>query len=99
MIRHIVGWNFKENIEDKEAAAKEIKRVAEAMVGKIPGLLELKVIIKPLKTGTVDIILNSLLESEEALAGYQVHPEHINLGTNYVKPVTCNRACFDFVEN
>ena len=40
-------------------------------------------IINPLKTGTVDIILNSLLESEEALAGYQVHPEHINLGTNY----------------
>ena len=42
MIRHIVGWNFKENIEDKEAAAKEIKRVAEAMVGKIPGLSDYK---------------------------------------------------------
>lgn len=98
MVRHIVGWNFKENIEDKQTAAREIKQAAEAMVGKIPGLIKLEVITDPLKTGTVDIILNSLLESEEALAGYQVHPEHINLGTNYVKPVTCNRACFDFIE-
>lgn len=98
MIRHMVAWNFREDMADsREEAAAKIKEIAEALPGKIPGLISLEIITNPMPTSTVDIILNSLLKSQEALSGYQVHPEHVRLG-NYIKTVTCNRVCFDYCE-
>ena len=40
----------------------------------------------------------SVFESEEALKGYAVHPEHVKVADNLVRPYTKTRACFDYIE-
>lgn len=41
-------------------------------------------------------MLDSTLESEEALKGYAVHPEHVAVASTKVRPYTIQRACLDF---
>ena len=40
-------------------------------------------------------MLWSVFESEDALKGYSVHPEHVKLADEKVRPFTQTRACFD----
>ena len=40
--------------------------------------------------------LDSTLESEEALKGYAVHPEHVAVANGKVRPYTVQRSCLDF---
>jgi hypothetical protein len=41
-------------------------------------------------------MLDAVFENEEALKSYIVHPEHVRVGSNFVKPSTKNRKCLDF---
>ena len=98
MLRHIVTWNYKDRFsedENKENALK-IKQGLEALED-IDGVVEIKVYINALSSSNKDIVLNSLFESEEALAEYQVHPEHKKMGA-FIGSVTQNRACIDYYE-
>ena len=61
------------------------------------GIIEIKVHINELSSSNRDIILNSLFESEKALADYQVHPEHEKIG-EFIGSVLKNRACIDYYE-
>ena len=97
MLRHIVAWNYKDGfteIENRENAMK-IKSELEAMTECIDEIVELKVCINTLPSGTRDIILNSLFENEEKLAAYQIHPEHKRVAA-FVGSVTQNRVCIDY---
>ena len=40
--------------------------------------------------------LDSTLESEEALKGYAVHPDHVAVANGKVRPYTVQRSCLDF---
>jgi len=99
MVKHIVSWNFAENLteEEKQNKAQAIKRELENLINLIPGIVSIKVYTKPLQSSDVDIVLDSVFESEEALLNYQTHPEHVRVGTEFVKPVTINRKCVDFL--
>ena len=99
MVRHIVTWNYKDgftNVENKENALK-VKSELESLVQCIDGIIELKVYINALSSSNKDIALNSLFESEEALAAYQTHPEHKRVSA-FVGSVVQNRACIDYYE-
>ncbi len=97
MVRHIVMWNFTETLseEQKKEAGQKMKEILEPLKEQIPGVLSLKVICGGLASGNRDIALIGDYESQEALNGYTVHPAHVKAG-NYVRSVTCNRACMDF---
>ena len=41
-------------------------------------------------------MLDSTFENEEALKGYAVHPAHVEVADNNVRPFTKSRACMDF---
>ena len=41
-------------------------------------------------------MLDSTLESEEALKGYQSHPGHVKVADTYVRPYTEVRMCMDY---
>ena len=99
MIRHIVMWNFKDGFANHENIehAKKVKTELEALIQYIDGIIELKVHINALSTSNKDIVLNSLFESEETLAEYQIHPEHKRVGA-YVGTVMQNRVCIDYYE-
>ena len=74
-----------------------IKAGLEGLVGKVPGLLDVKVHIDGrLASSNADVMLDSTLESEEALKGYAVHPEHVAVANGKVRPYTVQRSCLDF---
>lgn len=97
MVRHIVIWNFTQELEneEKENAAAKIKTELESLQGKIPGLLSVEVVIAPFDSSTHDIALFTSFESVDALQAYQIHPEHLK-AVGFVRSVTCNRVCFDY---
>jgi hypothetical protein len=60
-------------------------------------LLEIKVNCENvLATSNADLMLDSTLESAEALKGYAVHPAHVAAADTYVRPFTEVRLCLDY---
>ena len=97
MVKHIILWKLKESMtyEEKSAAKVEAKRRLESLNGKIPGMMDLKVIIDGLDSSNADMMLDSSFDTAEALTGYQVNPLHVEAAT-YVRSVVENRLCLDF---
>jgi hypothetical protein len=98
MVRHIVSYNYAEgfNASENEINAAKMKEELEGLVGVIDGLVSLQVLKSPLKTSEADLLLDSVFVNEKALQAYMVHPEHVRVATNYVRPVIRNRKCLDF---
>lgn len=98
MVKHVIIWKLKESVQgaDKEKVLAEMKEQLEALVGKVPGLMRLMIITKPLASSNGDVMLDSELESEEALKGYQSHPDHVAVANTYVRPYTEVRLCMDY---
>lgn len=99
MVKHIIIWDFKEGFSDEEnrSNAVKIKEGLEGLKGRIEGLVDIKVSIDLLDSSNGNMVLYSTFENEEALNGYQVHPEHLKVAY-FVRAVTQNRKCADFVE-
>jgi hypothetical protein len=98
MVHHVILWKLKEELqgEEKQKVARGIKENLEALVGKVPGLVSVTVQIQPLSSSNADVMLDSLLESEEALKAYQIHPDHVAAANNFVRPFTEVRMCMDY---
>ena len=66
MVKHIILWQLKEEFspEQKAEIRAGIKEHLEALVGKVPGLLEVSVHIDPLETSNADVMLDCTLESK-----------------------------------
>ena len=99
MIRHIVMIKYKEGFspEQNRENAKQVKYLLEGLKDIIPGIIEFDVIIDALPTSDKDIVFNSLFESVEALAAYQIHPAHVEVA-KFVASVMWNRTCIDYHE-
>ncbi len=99
MVRHIILWKVKEEFaSNKDEIKKGVKTGLEALQGKIPGLMEIKVHSNGLASSNADLMLESSFESEEALKGYAVHPEHVAVADGKVRPYMEIRLCLDFEE-
>lgn len=99
MVKHVILWQLKEEYseEEKKRIKLEIKAGLEALVGVVPGLLEVKVNIEGLPSSNADLMLDSLLESEEALKEYAIHPAHVAVADSKVRPYTRTRVCLDYM--
>ena len=75
---------------------KGIKEGLESLQGQVPGLVEIKVQTEGLASSNADVMLYSVMESEEALKGYAVHPAHVAAANGKVRPFTKTRLCLDF---
>ena len=95
MVKHIILWTLKPEHNTPEVK-QGMKEGLEALVGVVPGLLEMQVAIAPLASSNADVMLYSVLESEDALKGYAVHPAHVKVADTLVRPFTATRACMDF---
>jgi len=99
MVKHIILWRLRSELsaEEKQAKAQAIKQGLEGLLGQVPGLLSIHVQIDGrLDSSNVDIMLDSTLESAEALKGYAVHPAHVAVANGVVRPNTELRTCLDF---
>lgn len=98
MIKHVILWQLKEELSETEKyeVKKGIKEGLESLKGKIPGLLEIKVEMNPLASSNADVMLDSSFENENALKEYAIHPEHVKVADEKVRPYTRSRVCMDF---
>lgn len=98
MVKHVILWQLKDEFskEEKEKIKIDAKESLEGLMGKIEGLLEIKLNIVGLESSNADMMLDSSFESEAALKGYAVHPEHVKAADTFVRPFTKSRLCLDF---
>ena len=98
MVKHIILWTIKDQYqgEEKEKIIKGMKEGLEGLNGKIPGMIDIKVNIDMLPSSTMEVMLDSTFEDEEALKGYSIHPEHVKTANERIRPFTQIRSCFDY---
>ncbi len=98
MIKHIILWTLKEHFttEEKQSIKQGIKEGLEGLAGQIPGLLSIHVYTEGLETSNADLMLDSAFESIEALKAYAIHPAHVAVADQMVRPYTALRSCLDF---
>ncbi len=95
MVKHVILWKLKD--EHNNSTVKQgIKDGLEGLMGKIEGLLEIKVEINGLSSSNADVMLYSVFENEDALKNYAIHPEHVYIADTFVRPYTEVRMCMDF---
>lgn len=98
MVKHVILWKLKEEYseDEKNEIKKGVKEGLESLLGKIPGLIDIKVNINGLASSNADLMLDSSFEDEAALKGYAVHPEHVAVADGKVRPYTASRVCLDY---
>ncbi len=99
MVKHIILWRLRSELSasEKREKALAIKQGLEGLLGQVPGLKEIHVLIDGvLESSNADIMLDSTLESQEALRGYAVHPAHVAVADGVVRPNTELRTCLDY---
>ena len=86
MVKHIVLWNFVENLSEaeREEAGMKMKELLEPIKDLVPGAAEIRVVQNKLPTSNRDIALISTFDTVEALMTYQNHPAHVEAG-KYVR--------------
>ena len=102
MVKHIILWTLNPELtEEQKTEVKEgIKSGLEGLMGKVPGLIDVKVNIDGrLDSSNCDVMLDSTLESVEALKAYAVHPAHVEVANTKVRPYTVQRTCLDYELN
>ena len=99
MVKHIILWTLKDeySIERKNEIKKGIKAGLEGLLGRIPGLVDIKVNTEGLASSNADLMLDSTFTDEQALIAYAVHPEHISVADEKVRPYSAVRSGLDFV--
>jgi hypothetical protein len=95
MVKHVILWKLKEDANNM-TVKQGIKDGLEGLMGKIEGLVEIKVEINGLESSNADVMLYSVFENEDALKNYAVHPEHVYVADTFVRPFTEVRMCMDF---
>ena len=98
MVKHVILWQLKDELseEEKKNIKAGIKEGLEGLKGQVPGLLEITVHTEGLASSNADVMLDSTLESEEALKGYATHPAHVAVADMKVRPYTKTRVCLDY---
>lgn len=97
MVKHVILWKLKEDVNKEEVKANA-KKALEELQGKIDGLISIKVNTCGLASSNADMMLDSLFVSEEALKAYSIHPLHQAAANTFVRPFTAERFCLDFEE-
>jgi len=101
MIKHIVMWKLKASADgaSKEQNAKKMKTELEALKSKIPQIKHLEVGMNIIPTDAAcDVALYSEFASEQDLAVYAKHPDHV-AAAGFVKKVVESRVVIDYKTN
>lgn len=96
MVKHMIVWKFKDEIENKAQKAQEIKTALEGLVGKIDGLIQMHILVDKFPVSSGDVMMDSTFTDEQALAAYQTHSLHQEIANGLVRPVMAQRLSFDY---
>jgi hypothetical protein len=98
MVKHIVFWKLRPSAEGASAAenAARIQRELEALVGRIPGLLQAEVGVDFNRSDAAwDLAYYSVFTDRAALEAYQRHPAH-NPVADFIARVRADRVVVDY---
>ena len=97
MIRHIVMWKFRRDLEETpQQVAEEMKSRLEALRGEIDGLLAVEVGVNLVETASsYDAVLTADFPSWEAMEAYKVNPLHVVI-SDYCKSRRLERVDVDY---
>lgn len=98
MIKHIVMWNVKDNIEGRTKLdnAKLVKGKLEELKDLVEEVVTLEVGINIVQgEGAKDVVLNVGFASLEDLDIYQEHPNHLEI-VKLIKPYLEGRVVIDY---
>ena len=97
MVKHIIIWNFKDELssDERKDLSLKIKNGLESLKDKIDGIVDIKVYTEFLGSSNGDLMLDSTFTDESALKAYQVNPEHLKVA-EIVRASVCSRKCVDF---
>ena len=98
MVKHMIIWKLKDEIENKQQVALSIKNALEGLNGKIEGLVEMKILTDKFTSSAGDVMMDSTFADQEALNYYQNHPLHKEIANNLVRPSVQTRLSFDYQE-
>lgn len=100
MIKHIIIWNFRDDLSDAEKSeyALKIKMGLEDLLGVIDGLVDIKVCTDFLDSSNGELLLDSTFKDEQSLKDYQINPKHLKIA-KIVRSVVSERKCVDFEIN
>ena len=96
MVKHMIIWKLKEDLQDHAATKAAIKETLERLVGVVPGLVEMHIHTEGFPCSAGDLLMDSTLESKEALEAYQTHPAHVAAANGVVRPAVSQRLSFDY---
>lgn len=98
MVRHVILWTLKDEYSgaQMDEIKKGIKTGLEGLKGEIPGLVDISVFTEGLTGSNADLMLDSSFVDEASLRGYAVHPAHVKVANELVRPFTATRTCLDF---
>ena len=98
MVKHIILWQLKDELspEQKEEVKKNIKSGLEGLANKIPGLVNIHVHVNGLETSNADVLLDSTFTDFDSLKDYSIHPSHVAVANEFVRPYTKTRVCMDY---
>ena len=83
--------------EEKLQVLRKIKKSLESLKEKIDEIVDIKVNIDALPSSNADVMLDSSFANEAALKVYAVHPEHVKIADNLIRPNAKLRVCMDFI--
>lgn len=98
MIKHIVMWKIKENLEGRSKLenAKLVKNSMESLKKEIKEIINIEVGINIVEAEQAyDIVLYSEFASLEDLSIYQKHPAHLE-AVKFVSPFLESRVVIDY---
>lgn len=94
-IRHVVSWQLASaDAAEKAMHAARIADELTSLVGVVPEIRALHVGTDVAGGGNWDVVLIADFDDLEAVARYQVHPEHQRAGA-FIKSVVAERSCVD----
>ena len=81
MIKHIVMWKVRgATLDERRDAVRLVKRRFEGLRNRIPGLIRLEIGVDTSQVAyACDVVLYSEFESQQALADYATHPDHLRV--------------------
>lgn len=81
LVKHIVMWNvLGDTPEERVRNTQRLKAAFDGIRGRIPGMRTLEIGVDISRVDyACDVVLYSEFDSEQALADYASHPEHLRV--------------------
>jgi len=98
MFRHVVMWNYKEDLtaEENKANATKMKQGFEGLGKHIPEVVDIKLIVNEHPKSNRDIMLDSTFVDEAGFEAYKKHPEHEKMAV-ITRAALQDRVCVDYI--